>query len=602
MSATVQTAKPAPVRRPLVPGAGPLAYLAVVGLAMLAAVFVPFDDYILHILVESTTYAIAVFGLTVVLGLCGQINLAQAAFFGLGAYAVGLGTADLHWSFWLALALGAGVALLMGAFLGMSTLRLGGHYLAMVTISFQQILTLVMINWIPVTHGPDGIGNIARPALFTSGHGYLGLCVVALALVGYLVWRLPETKLGRSMRAVRDNELAASVSGIDVYRIKVAAFALCALLGGIGGGLFAGGFAYVSPDQFSFAESIVFLTMALLGGVASPIGALIGTALLIVLPETLRFLKSVPGLYLAIYGLAVILIIRFMPDGIWGFLQAYLRRYLMPPGFTQDPPELVLAPAKLEAPSALEAKGLSKHFGGLKAVDGVSFAVRRGSVHALIGPNGSGKTTTLNVLSGLYTPTTGKIALDGHDITALPPHARAAAGLGRTFQNIRLFRSMSALDNVVIGAERQRNDFLAHHLGDGHAALIGQARAALDFVGLEARARDPITSFSYGHQRLIEIARALAGNPTLLLLDEPAAGLNSTEKLELRGLLKRIAAKGLTILIIDHDMALVSDVAEHITVLNFGRRIADGMAAEVLRNPDVIAAYLGAEPDVDHRP
>ncbi len=596
MSAAAQAAKPAAARRLGGPFGGFLAYAAIALLATLAAIYAPFDDYILHILVETATYAIAVFGLTVVLGLCGQINLAQAAFFGLGAYAVGLGTSDLHASFWLALVAGACIALVMGAFLGMSTLRLGGHYLAMVTISFQQILTLVMINWIPVTHGPDGVGNIARPVFFTTGHGYLALCVVALALVGYLVWHLPETKLGRSMRAVRDNELAASVSGIDVYRVKVAAFALCALLGGIGGGLFAGGFAYVSPDQFSFAESIVFLTMALLGGVASPIGALIGTTLLIVLPETLRFLKSVPGLYLAIYGLAVILIIRFMPDGIWGFVQSYLRRFMMPAPFAQAAPELVLVPAKLETPSALEIEGLSKHFGGLKAVDGVSFSVRRGSVHALIGPNGSGKTTTLNVLSGLYTPTAGKIALDGHDVTGLPPHARTAAGLGRTFQNIRLFRSMSALDNVVVGAERKGNE-----LGQGHAALVDQARAALGFVGLEERARDPITSFSYGHQRLIEVARALAGNPTLLLLDEPAAGLNSTEKLELRGLLKRIAAKGLTILIIDHDMALVSDVAEHITVLNFGRRIADGVAAEVLRNPDVIAAYLGAEPDAAHR-
>ena len=225
------------------------------------------------------------FGLTVVLGLCGQINLAQAAFFGFGAYAVGLGTSDLHVGFWLALASGAAVALVMGVLLGISTLRLGGHYLAMVTISFQQIVTLVMVNWISLTHGPDGIGNIARPSLFASAHAYLGLCVVALALIGYLVWRLPQTPLGRSMRAVRDNELAASVAGINVYRAKVSAFALSALLGGIGGGLFAGGFSYISPDQFSFAESVVFLTMALLGGAASPVGALIGTALLIVLPN-----------------------------------------------------------------------------------------------------------------------------------------------------------------------------------------------------------------------------------------------------------------------------------------------------------------------------
>jgi branched-chain amino acid transport system permease protein len=214
-------------------------------------------------------------------------------------------------------------------------------------------------------------------------------------------------------------------------------------------------------------------------------------------------------------------------------------------------------------------------------------------VHALIGPNGSGKTTTLNVISGLYAPTAGRLILDGADITAMPPHRRAAAGLGRTFQNIRLFRSMSALDNVVIGAERPR----VVSGGSGRPALIERARAALAFVGLESRAEDPVVAFSYGHQRLIEIARALAGNPNLLLLDEPAAGLNATEKLDLRDLLKRIAATGLTILIIDHDMSLIADVAERITVLNFGRCIADGVAAEVLRRPDVIAAYLGSASD-----
>ncbi len=572
---------------------GTIAFAALTALAVAVVGLVPMQDYTIHILVQTASYSIAVFGLTVVLGLCGQINLAQAAFFGFGAYAVGLGTADLHLNFWVALAMGVGIAVVMGAFLGMTTLRLGGHYLAMVTISFQQIVTLIMVNWIPVTHGPDGVGKIQRPPLFESAHAFLALCVLAMAVIGYIVWRLPQTPLGRSMRAVRDNELAAGVAGINVYRTKVAAFAISAALGGIGGGLFAGGFAYVSPDQFSFAESIVFITMTLLGGVASPVGALIGTGLLIVLPESLRFLKSVPGLYLAIYGLSIILIVRYMPDGIWGFVQQRIRRWLAPPPFAAAAGELTLAPAHGDAPMALEVQSLSKHFGGLKAVDDVSFAVRRGSVHALIGPNGSGKTTTLNVLSGIYVGTGGKVVLAGRDITSLPPHARTAAGMGRTFQNIRLFRSMTALENVVIGAEHPGND-----VGAGHAALVERARAALAFVGLEARAQEQVTAFSYGHQRLIEIARALAGNPTLLLLDEPAAGLNSSEKVGLRDLLKRIAAKGLTILIIDHDMTLVSEVAERITVLNFGRRIADGVAADVLRQPDVIAAYLGSEPDV----
>ncbi|WP_024517337.1 branched-chain amino acid ABC transporter ATP-binding protein/permease [Bradyrhizobium sp. Tv2a-2] len=569
-----------------------LPYFMAAAVLVALAAGMRFDGYILNILMQATTFSIAVFGLSVVLGLCGQINLAQAAFFGFGAYAMAIGTADLHMSYWLCLVAGCLVALVAGAFLGMSTLRLGGHYLAMVTISFQQIVTLVMINAIWLTHGPDGVSNIGRPQLFSNSQSYLAFCVAVLAIVGYLVWHLPDTKLGRAMRAVRDNELAAGVNGIDVFRTKIAAFGICAVLGGLAGGLFAGGFAYISPDQFAFSDSIVFLTMALLGGVASPIGSAIGTGLLILIPEWLRFLKSVPGLYLAIYGLFVILIIRFMPDGIWGFVAGAFERWRAK---TQAPPAkraLVLKPATTGGDIVLEVRGLSKHFGGLKAVDGVDIAVRRGGVHALIGPNGSGKTTTLNVLSGLYKATSGVILLDGTDITNMPPHRRTAAGLGRTFQNIRLFRSMTALENVEIGAERPGNKMIGQ---GGAASLTERAMEALTFVGLGHRANEVITSFSYGHQRLIEIARALAGNPTLLLLDEPAAGLNSTEKLELHELLKRIAAQGLTILIIDHDMTLVSEAAQHITVLNFGRRIADGESVAVLRHPDVVSAYLGSE-------
>ena len=584
VAASAMSARPAVLRH--------WPYFAGAAILVALAGTMQFDGYIHNILMQATTFAIAVFGLSVVLGLCGQINLAQAAFFGIGAYAVGIGTSDYHISYWLCLAGGCVLALLAGALLGMSTLRLGGHYLAMVTISFQQIVTLVMINTIWLTHGPDGVARIGRPDLFQSSQSYLAYCVAMLALVGYLVWRLSDTRLGRAMRAVRDNELAAGVVGIDVFRTKVSAFALSAVLGGLAGGLFAGGFAYVSPDQFSFAESVVFLTMSLLGGVASPIGSAIGTGLLILIPEWLRFLKSIPGLYLAIYGLSVILIIRYMPDGIWGFVNLATQRWRVKAKLLTARRTLKLAPATVGGDIVLEVRGLAKYFGGLKAVDAVDIAVKRGGVHALIGPNGSGKTTTLNVLSGLYKATAGQILLDGTDITTMAPHQRTAAGLGRTFQNIRLFRSMTALENVEIGAERPGNSMIG---AGGDAALTERAMEALTFVGLGSRANEPITSFSYGHQRLIEIARALAANPTLLLLDEPAAGLNSSEKLELHELLKRIAAQGLTILIIDHDMTLVSEAAQHITVLNFGRRIADGESMAVLRQPDVVSAYLGSE-------
>jgi len=571
-----------------------IALFAIAGLATLVLPLVlPLQSYHLNILMQATTYAIAVLGLTVVLGYTGQINLAQAGFFGIGAYAVALGTATYALPFWIALVLGVVLSALAGAALGLTSLRLGGHYLAMITISFQTILSLVLANWVSFTRGPDGVTGIKRPSILgwtiAENSHYLVMCIVALYLVGYLVWRLGHSKLGRAMQAVRDNELAAGVVGVNAYATKVTAFMLSAVLGGFGGGLFAGGFTYVSPDQFSFNESVVFLTMALLGGARSPFGAALGTALLILLPEWLRFLKVV---YLAVYGLAVILIMVFLPEGIWGSFAA-LRRRLRPPEpvSSQVPPlPLTLRTASTEGGTILEVRDLSKHFGGLKAVDAVSFAVRANTVHALIGPNGSGKTTLLNVLSGIYVPTAGNTMLGGRDVTRLKPHERAAAGVGRKFQNIRLFPAMSVLDNVIVGAQRAGNEGV-----DSDAARRELALAALGFVGLAARAHGSVQSLSYGHQRLVEIARSLAGNPKLLLLDEPGAGLNHHEKQELVALLKRLRGHGLTIFIIDHDMNLVEQLADHITVLNFGRRIADGAPSDVLRHPDVIKAYLGEE-------
>jgi branched-chain amino acid transport system permease protein len=390
------------------------------------------------------------------------------------------------------------------------------------------------------------------------------------------------------MQAVRDNELAAGVVGVDTYRTKVLAFTLSALLGGLGGGLFAGGFTYISPDQFSFSESVVFLTMALLGGARSPFGTAFGTALLILLPEWLRFLKLI---YLAVYGLAVILIMVFMPEGIWGFVNAFWRRFGGPQSAARESPvasTLLRRAAPRDASVLLEVRGLSKHFGGLKAVDELDLTIAHNSVHALIGPNGSGKSTLLNVLSGIYRPTKGQILLESREIGGLQPFERAACGIGRTFQNIRLFGAMSVLNNVRVGAERSGNV-----VADGRLGLLRLAEDALDFVDLGERGEAAVASLSYGHQRHVEIARALAGNPKLLLLDEPGAGLNHVEKDALVALLKRLKGHGLTILIIDHDMNLVEQVADHITVLNFGRRIADGDPVDVLRNPDVVAAYLG---------
>jgi branched-chain amino acid transport system permease protein len=561
-------------------------------MTVVAPLLLPMTAYYLNLLMQASTYAVAVLGLTIVLGYAGQINLAQAAFFGLGAYSVALGTVSFGLPFWPALFVGVVIASVAGAVLGLTSLRLGGHYLAMVTISFQQILTLVLANWISLTRGPDGIPGIARPIVFgfsfADSGTYLALCVGMLWVVGFCVGRLKHSKLGRAMQAVRDNELAAGVAGVDTYWTKVIAFTLSALLGGLGGGLFAGGFTYISPDQFGFAESVVFLTMALLGGARSAFGAALGTALLILLPEWLRFLKLT---YLAVYGGAVILLMVFMPEGIWGFLEA-VRRRVWPPSTVRGGrvPLLPLTAQVMrdEGSTILEVNKLSKHFGGLKAVDKVELSVRQNTVHALIGPNGSGKTTLLNVLSGTYKPTGGRIFFYGRDVTRLPPHERAGRGIGRTFQNIRLFTAMSVFDNVLVGAERPGNEVSASLVG-----LEQHALAALDFVHLAEFRNQGVQSLAYGHQRLVEIARALAGSPKLLLLDEPGAGLNHVEKGELVELLKRLKGHGLTIFVIDHDINLVEQVADHITVLNFGCRIADGPPAEVLRNPEVVAAYLG---------
>ena len=586
--ATALATAPAPARGFRV-GALVLLMLLAAALPLLPFV-VKINPYILNIFMQAATYAVAVLGMTVVLGYTGQIHLGQAAFFGIGAYSVALGTLVLGLNFWLALLLGIVLASLAGFILGLTTLRVGGHYLAMVTISFQVIFDLILTNWIGVTRGPDGISGIGRPSLFgytlADDKAYLVFCVLVLYLVIFGVWWLPKTRLGRAMQAVRENEMAAEVSGVATLVVKVVAFTLCSALGAVGGALYAAGFAYISPDNFSFKISIEFLTMTLLGGSQSPFGGALGTVLLILLPEWLRFLKEI---YMAAYGLAVILIMVFMPEGIWGIVARAWRRLRPLRPLAHGPVE----PFKLDFPltdtaPVLQLVNVQKHFGGVRAVDGIDIEVARGTVHALIGPNGSGKTTTLNVLNGIYRPTAGQIIVDGKDLTHTSPHVRAGHGVGRTFQNIRLFPALSALENVMIGAQRAHNP-----IERSESALRRRALSTLDFVGLLDRADRVVRSLPYGHQRLVEIARSLAGSPTLLLLDEPAAGLNQTEKQELVKLLKRLRGHGITIFLIEHDMGLIVQVSDRISVLNFGRKIAEGTPDEVLRHPDVIAAYLG---------
>jgi ABC-type branched-subunit amino acid transport system ATPase component/ABC-type branched-subunit amino acid transport system permease subunit len=540
--------------------------------------------YSTNLLILGAAWSIATLGLVVVLGYTGQISLAQAAFYGIGAYAVALGTTrwDVNW--WLALVLGLGAAALAGAVLGTTTLKLGGHYLAMVTICFQIIYTLVATNWVAVTGGPDGITNIKRPSFvvpLNSAQHYAWFALGILLVVAGLVWWLRDTALGRAMRAIRENEMAAEALGVNTRRVKVIAFTMSGVIGALGGAIYASGYLYISPDSFNFDHAVSFLAMALVGGSSSALGSILGAGLLAYLPEWLRELQKI---YLVVYGAAIILVIVFMPEGLWGYVRLLGRRFARQPALPPAERALRLGGHGTVGEEILRVEKLAKHFGGLKAVDGVDFTVLRGEIHALIGPNGSGKTTCINLLSGLYVPTSGSIRFLGQDIVRLRPWRITRRGMARSFQNLRLFRELSVWENVLVGA---------HRAGGSEAETRSRAMAAIEFVGLVDKAHEICRNLPYGHQKLVEVTRSLAGEPDLLLLDEPGAGLNQTEKQELIRLIKRLNEEGLTILLVEHDMSLIAQVATAATVLNFGVKIAEGTADAVLRHPAVVEAYLG---------
>jgi branched-chain amino acid transport system permease protein len=635
------TQVPPVARRAAAPASG-FAVAAVV-LLVLAAIALPqvLNGYWTTNLILASTYAIATLGLTVVLGYTGQISLAQGAFYGIGAYVVALLTTRAGLDFWIALLAALLFSSLLGLLLGLVTLRISGHYLAMVTISFQVIVTLVLSNWVELTGGPDGVTGIMRPAFgpvnMMVDRNFLYLVLAFLAVVAMALWQLKRSHWGRAMQAVRENELAAEVIGVPTFRTKVLAFVISAALGGLGGALYAVGSMYISPDTFDFAQSVTLLTMVLLGGAQWVIGSVFGAMGLTLLPQVLR---SIPGsVYLAIYGVVVILVMVFLPEGIWGLLARLARRLggaVVPArsvaeGHARAKPSWRAAMSELPAtagpgagapdqqahstigaaherlPGAptgplLRTEAVAKRFGGVRAVDGVDLQVQAGDIHALIGPNGSGKSTLLNLLNAIYRPSSGRIWFRGLQIQNLPPHRIAALGMARTFQNIRLFKGLSVLDNVMIGADtlrrhrRTARSAAASPMQVPHTLDVRRhALAALRFVGLAERAGELAKNLPYGHQRLVEIARALAGEPYLLLLDEPGAGMNPAEKGELVALIRRLHERGLTVLLVEHDMSMVTEVAQTITVLNFGAKIAAGRPQDIMTNKDVIDAYLGAE-------
>ncbi len=598
------------------------ALVALCGVVVLALPFVVTSRYYMGLLIVAGVYAVLVLGFNFALGYTGQISLGHAAFFAIGAYTSALLSVNLKFPFWMALPSAALAAGLVGAAVGLPCLRLRGHYLALATLGLGEIVRLTLMNWKDLTRGAEGIINIPPPAfgpiVIDSKAGSFYLVAACVALLAFVALRLERSRFGRSFLSIREHETAAESVGVNTTARKVLAFALSAAYAGIAGSLYAHTVGVITPDVFSFQESVIIATMLVVGGMGSVAGAILGAVTITFLPEMLRFLQD---WYMMAYATGVILCMLFMPFGLAGLGRTLWRRFTH--GAVDSTGEFAL-----ESPStprervreflgtfnvthavsgamdarvpALELRALTKHYGGLCAVDALDMKIYPKEIHALIGPNGAGKTTVVNMVSGVSVPTGGAILIRGANLYGKKPHVFAATHVARTFQSPALFRDLSVLDNVLIAQDWYARTDLADAVfhtrrgRDEEKRMRERAAAVLRVVGLEKKRDMEARNLPYGQQRLLEIARALAMQPQLLLVDEPAAGMNEREVLYLQELLGAIRDSGITILIVEHNMPMVMRLADRVTVLNFGRKICEGTPETVKCNPAVLEAYLGS--------
>ncbi|TAM77703.1 branched-chain amino acid ABC transporter ATP-binding protein/permease [bacterium] len=586
--------------------------LPVIALAVIAyGIVAHASAFALQVGTYAGIFATGAIGLSLLLGNSAQISLGQAGFFALGAYAVAWLTTSAGWSFIPAAAVGVVAATVVGLGVGLIALRFAGHYLAMATLAFGLIVYGVF-SQLDAFGGVNGITDIPPIDIFghalSNAHAYW-FAWLAAALCAWATWNLLRSRTGRAFAALSGDPLAAEVAGVPVKRYKLLAFAYAGALAGLSGALYAGYLGLVIPAAMGVQLSIDFLLMAVLGGSGNISGALIGAALVAGLDVAGHTWEN---WRLVAYGVLVVCVVIFFPGGLAGIYvrRGRSRREAERDGFAQaaagagthaEAPRERSVPAAAQGESPLRIERVRKRFGGLVAVHDVSFTLEAGRLTSLIGPNGAGKTTLFNAISGVSAPSAGEIVIRGRSVTGWPAHRIVALGVGRSFQNARLFADLTVLENVVLGAfRRERSGFVADLLALRSARhdereAVERARATLRDLGLERRAGVYARDLTFGERRRVELARAVVSDPWLLLLDEPAAGLNAAERATLRRDVLDLRSHGVTMLLIEHDMRLVMSISDRVLVLNFGELIADGTPETVRNDPAVIAAYLGDE-------